>query len=154
MLDYTAIRDVVAICRDAEQGFRGAANAAQTPALRNLFEQLSLERGEFATELLHVARSLNLDIPNPAGVGGMVHAGWIELRSVLGRHDERDILAETARGEDMSLKVYQKALAMSLADGVREVLQRQAAQVQQSHDRILKLRDGTAHEVEQTTQTH
>lgn len=146
MLDYTAIKDVVAICRDAEQGFRGASNAVKTPALKNLFERLSQERGEFADELLHAARSLNMDIPNPSGVGGMVHAGWMELKSVLSRNDERAILVETARGEEMSLKTYRDALNMALASGIREILQRQAASVQQSHDRIVSLRDGAGNQ--------
>ena len=97
MLDYTAIQDVVSICRDAEQGFRGAANAAQTPALKNLFEELSFERGQFANELMQTARSLNMNVPNPSGIAGALHAGWIELKGVLSRHNEHEILFEVAR---------------------------------------------------------
>jgi len=146
MLDYTAIKDVVAICRDAEQGFRGAANAAQTPDLKRLFERLSLERGQFANELMQVGREMNMDIPNPSGIGGALHAGWIELKGVMSRHNEHEILFDVARGEEMSLKVYREALQTSLADNVRAVLQRQAAKVEQAHNQILGLRDGTAHD--------
>lgn len=144
MLDYTAIKDVVAICRDAEQGLRGAANAAQTPTLKQFFDRLSLERGQFANELLQLARGMNLDIPNPSGIGGAVHAEWIELKGLLSRHNEHEILFDVARGEDWSLKAYRQALNLSLADNVREVLQRQAALVEKDHNEILRLRDGTA----------
>jgi uncharacterized protein (TIGR02284 family) len=146
MLDYTAIKEVVAICRDAEQGFRGAANAAHTPALKALFDTLSIERGEFANELVKVGRSMNMEIPNPSGIGGTFHAGWIELTGALSGHDEHAILRQVLRGEEMSVNTYRKALAMSLADGVRQILQRQAAQVEKSYNQVLSLRDGTAHD--------
>jgi uncharacterized protein (TIGR02284 family) len=150
MLDFTAIRDVVAIDRDAEQGFRGASNAAQTPALKAMFTQLSVERGEYADELLRVAQSMNLDIPNPTGLSGMMRGGWTELRGMLGNHDERDVLAEALRTAKACLEGYQKALQMSLNEAVREVLQRQAAHVQQSHDRIVRLQNGTGHDQVET----
>src|SRR5579871_6403535 len=110
MQDYTAIKDTVAICRDAEQGFRGAANAVRTPSLKGLFEQLSAQRAEFANSLLHAAHSMGLQIDNPAGVAGVIHAGWIELKGVLSQHSEHQILVETERGEDLSMKTYRQAL--------------------------------------------
>ena len=50
MQDYTALKEVIGICRAAEQGFRGAANSIKTPALRAMFEQYSQQRGDFANE--------------------------------------------------------------------------------------------------------
>ncbi len=153
MLDYTAIKDVVAIDRDAENGLRGAANAAQTPALKEMFLQLSAERGEYANELLRLAQSMNMEITNPSGLSGMMKGGWTELRGLLGQHDERTVLAEALRGEEASLEGYRKALQMSLNEGVREVMQRQAAHVQQSHDRLVRLQNGTGHDQVETVTT-
>ncbi len=144
MQDYSALKSAIAICRDAEQGFRGAANAVKTPALKALFEECSAQRGNFAQELQHAARSMGLDVTNPAGVAGVLHASWIELKGLLSDHSEHQILVETERGEDLSLKTYREALAMMLSDGTREMLQNQFAQIQQSHDRIRTLRDNTA----------
>jgi uncharacterized protein (TIGR02284 family) len=144
MQDYSAIKDVVAICRDAEQGFRGAANAVKTPALRTLFEEYSAQRGTFASDLLRVARNMGLDIPNPSGLAGVVHAGWMELKGVLSGHNEHQILVETARGEDLSLKSYRDALAMTISNELRAVLDEQFQQVRQAHSRIHNLRDSTA----------
>ncbi|MGO9261048.1 MAG: PA2169 family four-helix-bundle protein [Bryobacteraceae bacterium] len=155
MLDYTAIKDVVAVCRDAEQRFRGASAAAPTPALKNLFAQLSLEHGEFAGELLQAGRSMGMDIPDSSGVGGTLHSGWIEIKAALSGHDERQIVEQAAHGEEICLTGYRQALAMSLADEVRAILQRQAARVQQAHNQILSLRDSAVETtVEQTHEAH
>lgn len=143
MQDYTALKDVIGICRAAEQGFRGAANAVKTPALRSMFEQYSEQRGEFANELIHAGRSLGLDLDDPVGLSGVLHAGWIELKGALTGHSEHQILEETERGEDLSLKTYRQALNMSLSNDIRMVLQRQVAEVESAHARIRSLRDRT-----------
>ncbi len=70
MQDYTAVKDVISVCRDAEQGFRGAANAVKSPTLKALFEEYSAQRGRFATDLIRVARDLGMDIANPSGTAG------------------------------------------------------------------------------------
>jgi len=50
--DYsTAINKVIAVCKDAEEGFRGAANAVKNPSLVSLFNRLSSQRAGFANEL-------------------------------------------------------------------------------------------------------
>jgi uncharacterized protein (TIGR02284 family) len=144
MLDYTAIKDVVASCRDAEQRFRGASSAAPTPALKNLFTKLSLERAGFADELLQAARGMGMDIPDSSGVAGTLHSGWIEIKGALTGHDEHRIVEEAASGEETCLTTYRQALAMNLAGEVRAILERQVARVQQSHDQIFALRDTAA----------
>jgi uncharacterized protein (TIGR02284 family) len=144
MQDYTAIKDVVGVCRDAEQGFRGAANAVKSPLLKSLFEQYSIQRGEFANQLREAARGMGMEIEDAAGVGGMLHAGWMELKGALSRNDEHQILAEAERGEDYSLRTYRQALGLNITEGIRTILEAQLVEVQQAHDRIRSLRDSTA----------
>jgi uncharacterized protein (TIGR02284 family) len=147
MQDYSAIKDVVAVCRDAEQGFRGAANAVKSPPLKRLFEEYSTERAQFASELLHAARSMGMDIDDSSGIGGVLHAGWMELKGAVSRHDEHQILVEAERGEDYSIRTYREALGMNLSEELRSILGSQFAKVQQDHDRIRSLRDSTAKKV-------
>jgi hypothetical protein len=82
--------------------------------LRNMFEQYSTQRGEFADELLQAGRDLGIDIANPIGISGALHAGWMELKGALSGHSERQILEECERGEDLSIKTYRQALKMNL----------------------------------------
>ena len=96
---------------------------------------------------------MGLQIDNPAGVAGVIHAGWIELKGVLSGHNEHQILVETERGEDMSMKTYRQALGMDLSDPVRTILQNQFAQVQRGHDKMRNLRDSTAQQRPQEEKT-
>ena len=152
MQDYSAFKDVMAICRDAEQGYRSAANAVRTPALRDLFEENSAQRGGFARELHRLARSMGMHIDDPSGLAGALIGGWIELKGILSRHNERQILIEVARGEAQSVKTYRQTLAMNLSSEVRTLIESQSAQVQQARDRIVSLRDSTARKQEPTGQ--
>ncbi len=44
--DYAqAVHDVITVCRDGEQGFRGAAQAVKAPTMKEMFEQYSAQRG-------------------------------------------------------------------------------------------------------------
>lgn len=143
MQDYTAMKDVIAACRNAEQGFRGAANAVNSPDLKRIFERYSAERGRFADDLREVAEGLGIHIDDPSGAAGAVHAGWMELKGALTGRNEHQILVETERGEDSSMRTYRQALAMNISEAVRSVLETQFAQVRQAHDRIRALRDST-----------
>ncbi len=134
MQDYTALKEVIGICRDAEQGFRGAANAVKTPALRTLFETYSAERANFANALIQAGSSLGLQVEDSLGIEGTFHAGWMALKGALSGHNEHQILVETARGEEMSLERYRSALSMNLSDQIRAMLQDQSAQIQQARD--------------------
>jgi len=139
-----AINGVIAVCKDAEEGFRGAAGAVKDSALKSLFEEYSSQRGKFAEELRSVVKGTGSEPANPAGVAGTLHRGWIALKGVLTGHSEHQILEETERGEDLSLSRYKDALTKELAVPIRSVLQQQYSQVQQAHNRIRALRDTTA----------
>ncbi len=143
--DYaSAINGVIHICRDAEQGFRGAANAVKDATLKNMFEQYSEQRANFAKELQRAARTLGIDVSNPTGMAGVLHAGWMELKGVLTGHSEHEILVETERGEDLSLKRYRAALDANPPEAIRTIVELQFAQVQEAHNRIRALRDSFA----------
>ncbi|MBV8732659.1 MAG: PA2169 family four-helix-bundle protein [Acidobacteriia bacterium] len=143
MQDYTAIKDVVAVCRDAEQGFRGAANAVKSPLLKSLFEEYSIQRGEFVNQLRQAARSVGMEVEDASGLAGIFHAGWMELKSALSRHDEHQVLVETERIEDYSLRTYRDALGLNISEAIRTILLDQLAKIQLAHDRIRSLRDST-----------
>jgi uncharacterized protein (TIGR02284 family) len=141
MQDYTALKDVIATCRAAEQGFRGAANAAKTPMLRGMFEQYSIQRGEFANELLRASRGLGLNVGNPYGLSGMLHAGWMELKGALTGHSDRQILEECERGEEYALDTYRQSLRLNIHPEVRDILQRQISDIENARVHIGTLID-------------
>ncbi len=143
--DYAlAVHDVITVCRDGEQGFRGAAQAVKSATIREMFERYSAQRAQFATELQGAVKALGFETINPQGLGGVLYAGWINLKGLLTGHDVHAILVEAERGEDWTLKTYRAALGRTLPPEIASIMQKQFEEVQEAHDQIKRLRDSTA----------
>ncbi len=140
----TAVERLISINRDAEQGFRAAADAAADAALKRMFVDLSGQRAGFASEIQEAVRKIGFEPPNPLGTAGTLHGVWISLKGSVMANKDHVVLEETERGEDESLKTYREAMAMVLQPELRSVLERQFSSIQDSHDRIRTLRDQTA----------
>jgi uncharacterized protein (TIGR02284 family) len=143
--DYAqAVHDVITVCRDGEQGFRGAAQAVKAPTMKEMFEQYSAQRAQFAVELQTAVKGLGFETIDPQGLGGVLYAAWINLKGLVTGNDVHAILVEAERGEDWSLKTYRTALGKTLPPEIAAIVQKQYEQVQEAHDRIKSLRDATA----------
>lgn len=143
--DYAqAVHDVISVCRDGEQGYRGAAQAVNDPTMKQMFEQYSAQRGQFAAELQTAVKTLGFETINPQGMGGMLYASWISLKGLLTGHDVHAVLVEAERGEDWSVKTYRTALGKTMPPEIAAVIEKQFVEVQKAHDRIRSLRDSTA----------
>jgi uncharacterized protein (TIGR02284 family) len=143
--DYAqAVHDVISSCRDAEQGFRGAAHAVNDPVMQEMFLQYAAQRAQFAVELQGAVKALGFEVIDPQGLGGMMHASWMSLKGILTHHDTHAILVEAERGEDSSLTTYRMALSKTLTPEIASIIQKQCGEIQQAHDRIRSLRDATA----------
>jgi uncharacterized protein (TIGR02284 family) len=140
----STINDVIEICKDAEQGFRGAADAVQNASLKSLFQEYSAQRAAFATELQTAVERSGGNPEHPGGAAGKLHSAWMSIKGAFTGHGEHEILAETERGEDLSLKTYRDALSHELPDALRSVVEKQYEIVQNAHARIRRLRDETA----------
>jgi uncharacterized protein (TIGR02284 family) len=151
--DYAqAVHDVISVCRDAEQGFRGAAQAVSAPAMKEMFEQYAVQRAGFASELQAAVKAMGYESPNPQGMGGMLHATWMSVKGMVTGHSVHPILVETERGEDYSIKTYRTALSKTLPVEIGSIIEKQFEEVQKAHDRIRLLRDATAPKPEQENQ--
>src|SRR6478672_468031 len=110
------INDVIEICKDAEQGFQGAADAVQNPALKSLFQEYSAQRAAFAAELQSAVERSGGHAEHAGGAAGKLHSAWMSIKGAFTGHSEHEILEETERGEDLSLKTYREALGRQLSD--------------------------------------
>jgi len=130
----TAISRIISICRDAEQGFRGAANAARDVELRNLLLKYSDQHGGFAAKLQEAVKALGYEAESPGGLGGMIYGGWVNLKALVTSHDRYGILVEAERGEDWILSTYRDAVDKSFPVGIRPIIDAQLAEIQRAHD--------------------
>jgi uncharacterized protein (TIGR02284 family) len=139
----TAISRVISICRDAEQGFRGAASATRDAELRDLFVRYSDQHGRFAAKLQEAVKALGYDPELPAGLGGTIYGGLINLKALMTSHDRHGILIEAERGEDWILSTYREAIDKSLPIGLRHIIEEQVEDIEKAHDDLKRRRDAT-----------
>jgi uncharacterized protein (TIGR02284 family) len=140
----TAISRVISMCRDAEQGFRGAASAARDHDLQELLVHYADQHGRFAAQLQEAVKALGYDPGAPAGLGGTIYGGWINLKALVTSHDQHSILVEAERGEDWILNTYREAIDKNLPVGIRPIIESQRVEIEKVHDYLRQRRDATA----------
>lgn len=137
----SVLNHLIETCKDGEHGFKTAAEDVKNPAMRTLFEELSLERGRFIHELEGLVRSVGEDVEQSGSVAGVMHRAWIDLKSAISSGSEKAVLAECERGEDSAVAQYREALDHDLPASIRNTVQQQYVAVQNAHDRVRALRD-------------
>ena len=142
----STLHDLIAICRDGEEGFRKASECVHKDSeLKMLLMSFSLQRGKFARELEAEVAAHGGEIPKKGGsMVGNIHRWWIDLETKAS-HDNRFILGECERGEDAAKEAYNKAIheSMNMPDSLRALLLRQQQEVLKVHDVVKRRRDGT-----------
>ncbi len=135
----STLNNLIETCKDGQEGFQQAAEGVKNSELKTLFGTYAQQRAGFAGELQTEVRNLGGDPEKTSSTAGALHRGWINIKSAITGQDESAIIAECERGEDSAVSNYQDAIKGELPANIREVVERQFAQVKQAHDRIRSL---------------
>jgi uncharacterized protein (TIGR02284 family) len=118
------LNDLIATCRDSEEGFGKAAKGVHNDNLRTRFTGFARQRAEFVDELApHV-----IAVGAPAEYGhqsGIQHKGWRDLEVSIRPRDDASLIADCQTGEENTLRHYVHALTQNLPAAVRAVVDRQ-----------------------------
>jgi uncharacterized protein (TIGR02284 family) len=137
----SVIENLIETCKDGQKGYQDAATHVKRADLKTYFNEESLERARFAGEL--EAELIRLGKPDKkvsGSVGGTLRRAWIDTKVSLGGGD-KTILESLEAGEDTAKESYQKAITGDLPENIAQIVRRQAASVQRTHDRVKALRD-------------
>jgi len=135
------LQDLIETCKDGQKGYLDAASHVKRPDLKTYFNEQGLERGRFAEELNAELIRLGKPDEKPSGsVTGALHRAWIDTKVGMGAGDKA-ILESVEAGEDSAKDAYQKAVTGDLPENIAQIVRRQAASVQQAHDKVKSLRD-------------
>ncbi len=137
----SVVENLIETNRDGQKGYKEAAEHVKRPDLKTYFNEQSMERGRFAMELQAELAKLGKPDKTVSGTaGGAMHRAWIDTKVALGGGD-KTILESVEAGEDTAKDTYNKALSGALPASLTEMVRRQAASVQQAHDKVRNLRD-------------
>jgi uncharacterized protein (TIGR02284 family) len=135
----STLNNLIETCRDGEQGFREAAQNLKDPGIKALFNEVSHERARFADELKSEVQRLGGNPEEGGSLAGAAHRGWMNVKGALTGRDDKQIISEAERGEDVAVATYRKALEESLPASVESVVSRQYEHVREAHDRVRDL---------------
>lgn len=138
------IETLIQICRDSEDGFAAAAEAATNPELKHVFEEYSRQRMQFARDLQGEGVIFGEKEPGDSGtLNGSARRAWMKVRQALGTLNDSAILEECQREEASAVDAYRAALeAPGLADCLRDTVAAQFTEVVAAHRRMRDLREG------------
>ena len=138
-----SLESLIAVCKDGEQGFRLAAEEADSTYLKDLFLEYSLQRQRFAAELERDAQTLGEQHPRvQSTAAGAAHRAWMKVRDAITPRDDHKLLAECERGEDIAVHEYRAALEDEMFPAsTKDLVSRQYAEICACHARIRELRD-------------
>jgi uncharacterized protein (TIGR02284 family) len=137
----SVLEDLIETCKDGQKGYQDAAAHVKRTDLKTYFNEQSLERARFAGELQQERIRLGeTDKKDSGSVAGALHRAWIDTKVGMGAGDKA-ILQSVEAGEDNAKESYQKAITADLPENLAQIVRRQAASVQQAHDKVKSLRD-------------
>jgi uncharacterized protein (TIGR02284 family) len=140
----STLNSLIETCKDGQNGFQTAAEGVERSDLKSIFYEYSQQRSQFAGELQTLVRELGGDPENTGSTSAAIHRGWINIKSIVTGKDDQAILDECERGEDVAKAAYEKATQTELPSNVSTVVQQQATQVKEAHDRVRALRNSAS----------
>jgi uncharacterized protein (TIGR02284 family) len=135
----STLNSLIETCNDGAKGFETAAKELRDSSARQLFQQYAQERSQFADELRAEVQRLGGRPEEGGSVSGAVHRGWMNIKDAVAGHDDKAIIAEAERGEDVAVASYQSALKEGLPADVEPTVRRQFGEVKAAHDRVRDL---------------
>ena len=104
------LNDLVSKSKDAENGYKEAAQHAQSETLKKNFVEYSQQRFAFRHELSLLVNKLGGSNEKGTSVAADIHQAWIELKTAISSNEDQAILKEVLRGESYALEAYEEAL--------------------------------------------
>jgi len=132
------LNGLIEACKDREEAYRIAANAACNHDLKALLHSYRQQSAGFVAELQAEVKQRG-GVPTETGSWtGWLTCGWQHLTAVISG-DDAVVIRDCERGEDAVRAAYEATLAAPMPPDVRVVVERQYAAVKAGHDRLRAL---------------
>lgn len=143
-IDAKVTKDLIETLEDGREGFtKGADKLASSdrPDFAATFRELAAQRARFVAELRDLAAQYGDTIDEDGSMLGSLHRGWMAIKDAIAGDDPQGVLDAAEQGEDHAKKEYKDALQAEISPHLRTVVERQAREVQVSHDTVKAMRD-------------
>jgi uncharacterized protein (TIGR02284 family) len=126
---------------DSASGYRDAADATGSMQFKDMFATRSQRRMELARQLQQEVRTFGGVAEDDQSALGKAHNKFAELKGKLTGNDDKSVINEVERGEDVIKAKFEKALRDDdLPTEVRDLLNQAFGSIKADHDEISRLK--------------
>jgi uncharacterized protein (TIGR02284 family) len=127
---------------DSANGYREAAENAEAAEFKTMFSQRSTRRLDLAQQLQQEVRSFGAQPKDEQSLIGKAHNKFVDLKNaVTGGADDKSVIDEVERGEDVIKAKYEKVLNdRELPENVRQLVNQAYGSIKADHDEISRLK--------------
>jgi uncharacterized protein (TIGR02284 family) len=128
---------------DSANGYRDAAEGADSPPIRSLLAQKASTREELSRRLQSEVRSFGGEPETDQSAMGKAHNVFTELKGKIMGRDDESVLAEVDRGESFIEEKFEAASRdPELPDHVRRLIESECAAIRTDHAEMKRMKSG------------
>ncbi len=126
---------------DSAHGYRSAAEGVDNPQFKSMFTERAARREELSRRLQQEVRTFGGEPEDDQSLLGRVHNKFAEVRGDLMGRDDKGVIDEVERGEDVIKAKFEAAVRDDdLPPTVRQLVQSEYESVKADHDTISQLK--------------
>jgi uncharacterized protein (TIGR02284 family) len=135
----STLKGLVEVLRDGQEGFKELGHRLQNDDAKRFFLEETQRRAEYAAELENELHRMGVhDVKVSTSHAGKARLFWGEIQASLAG-GQKALLSTAERCDEAAIKAYASALKEELPLPVREMLDRQQAHIERTHDRVKAL---------------
>ena len=135
--DIETVNDLIKTTIDSVDGYRSAAESADSGQFQSIFFERANERQRVAEELRVHVRSLGGEPEDDGSILAGAHRAFMNLRDAVTGLDDQAVIAEVERGEDHIKAKYEDALTENvLSTETMGIVRECFTSVKSGHDQM------------------
>jgi uncharacterized protein (TIGR02284 family) len=139
--EVETLNDLIKTTIDSVDGYRSAAEDAESGEYRSIFFDRANERSNVADQLQAYVRELGGEPDTDGSIAAGAHRAFMGLKAAITGKDDKAIIAEVERGEDVIKHKFEEAMSDSeLSPEARNVIDRCYQSVKEGHDQMSNLK--------------
>lgn len=128
--------------KDAEKGYKKAADNTEHTQLKRYFEHKAEKRGIFNNNLQRQMVTAYEDFDDDSSFTGNMHRVWMDIKSFFAGDDDKAMLEEAIRGDKAAVEEYKELLKEhTLPMGIAEMIREQMHEIESDLSQNKNLED-------------
>lgn len=133
------LKHLIGINKDAEAGFQTAEENVDNTEIQTLFSGYAVQHARFAAQLQSEIERLGSKAEEVGTFGGMLHRGWMDVKSALSGHSVGSMLSACQTGEESAESAYLDAINLNPSGQTHTLLKKHCDQIKGFRARLAKL---------------